>query len=112
MTMNADPPGPCAESADAQPYALRERRTPPLAVGVMLRAARERAGLGVRETGRRAGITHTHVIGLERGARCPSVVVAEVLAVVLDLDSVEQAQLASAAVDDAGRSHPRRRALP
>lgn len=107
MTTNADTPPPqVVQNSGTQPYAFRVRRTPPAAVGVMLRAARERAGLGVRETARRAGIAHTHLLGMETGHRCPSVIVADALAAVLDLDPNERTLLATAAVPDAGRSHP------
>jgi transcriptional regulator with XRE-family HTH domain len=105
MTTDTDTrPEPATENSGPQPHAFRERRTPPAAVGVMLRAARNRAGLGVRETARRAGIVHSHLIGLEQGTRCPSAAVAEALAIVLDLDPAERTLLASAAVNDAGRS--------
>lgn len=112
MTTNADPPLAQASNDNAsgpQPHAFRERRTPPAAVGVMLRGVRERAGLGVRETARRAGIAHTHLLGIETGRRCPSVIVADAIAAVLELDPDERALLATAAVTDAGRSHPGRR---
>lgn len=96
--------------ADSEPlYALRQRRTPPSDVGPMLRAARARAALSLRETARRVGIAHTHLFGIEAGRRCPSVIVADAIAAVLDLDPDERALLATAAVTDAGRSHPRRR---
>lgn len=109
MTTDLDDwPDPATDNLGAQSYAFRGRRTPPPAVGVMLRAARERAGLGVRETARRVGIAHTHLLGMEAGRRCPSAIVANALATVLDLDPDERALLATAAVPDAGRSHPAR----
>ena len=105
MTIDAATwPDTATGNGGPQSHAFRERRTPPLAVGVMLRAARNRAGLGVRETARRTGIAHSHLIGLEQSTRCPSVAVAEALAAVLDLDPDERALLATAAVNDAGRS--------
>ncbi|NMI57105.1 MULTISPECIES: helix-turn-helix transcriptional regulator [unclassified Streptomyces] len=89
---------------------IRERRTPPESLGPMLRAARERAGLGVREAARRTGLSSGYMANLEAGGRCPSRTVAERLAAVLELDDDEQAQLYGAAVTDAGRDHPARTA--
>lgn len=87
---------------------IRQRRTPPAELGPMLRAARERAGLGLRQAARRAGLPPGYVVHLEGGSRCPSRTVAEQLAAVLGLDDDEQAQLHAAAVTDAGRDHPAR----
>lgn len=87
---------------------IRQRRTPPAGLGPMLRAARERAGLGQREAARRAGLSPGYVRHLEDGSRCPSRTVAEQLATTLGLDDGEQAQLYAAAVTDAGRDHPGR----
>ncbi|WP_329340721.1 helix-turn-helix transcriptional regulator [Streptomyces sp. NBC_01352] len=89
---------------------IRVRRTPPDGLGPMLRAARERAGLGVRETGREARLSSGYVAHLEDGSRCPSRTVAQRLAAVLGLDADEQAQLYAAAVTDAGADHPARTA--
>lgn len=72
----------------------------------MLRAARERAGMGQREAARKAHLSPGYMAHLEAGARCPSRTVAERLAVVLELNDDEQAQLYAAAVTDAGRDHP------
>ncbi|MFC5670830.1 helix-turn-helix domain-containing protein [Streptomyces incanus] len=74
----------------------------------MLRAARERAGLGQREAARRTGLTHGYLWLLENGQRTPSMAVAELLADALALTLEECKQLYAAAVDDAGRSHPAR----
>ncbi|WP_405580689.1 helix-turn-helix domain-containing protein [Streptomyces sp. NBC_01092] len=74
----------------------------------MLRAARERAGLGQREAARRTGVSQGYLWLLEAGQRAPSAVVAEMLAAVLALTDEEREQLRAAAVDDAGRSHPAR----
>lgn len=74
----------------------------------MLRAARERAGLGVRETARKAGLSSGYVADLEAGRRCPSVTVAQRVAEVLDLGEAERAQLLAAAVTAAGRDNPLR----
>ena len=41
-------------------------------LGAEIRAARERAGLGVREAARRLRIEHSYLIALERGERAPS----------------------------------------
>lgn len=89
---------------------IRQRRTPPEGLGPMLRAAREGAGLGVREAARRAGLSSGYVAHLEAGDRCPSRTIAARLAAVLELDDDEQAQLYAAAVTDAGRDHPARTA--
>jgi transcriptional regulator with XRE-family HTH domain len=87
---------------------IRERRTPPEGLGPMLRAARERAGMGQRETARRAGVSQGHLWLLEAGQRVPSAIVAEDLAAALTLTAEEREQLRAAAVDDAGRSNPAR----
>jgi transcriptional regulator with XRE-family HTH domain len=87
---------------------VRVRRTPPQALGPLLRAARERAGLSQSETARRAGIGQGYVWLLEAGQRTPSTKVAELLADVLQLRLGECRQLFAIAVDDAGRSHPDR----
>lgn len=88
---------------------IRERRTPPTEFGPTLRDARERAGLGPAETARRAGVTASYLAKLERGARCPSVTVAERLAAVLGLDDGQHAAVLAGAVNDAGADHPARR---
>lgn len=85
---------------------VRERRTLPDGVALLLRAARERAGLGVRETARRAWVSGGYVANLEAGDRCPSRRVAERLADVLQLDSEQRQQLLAAAVTDAGWDSP------
>ncbi|MET7890636.1 helix-turn-helix domain-containing protein [Streptomyces mirabilis] len=87
---------------------IRERRTPPEELGPMLRAARERAGMGQREAARRAGVSQGHLWLLEAGQRVPSAAVAEDLAGALALTAEEHEQLRAAAVDDAGRSNPAR----
>ncbi|MEH0582825.1 helix-turn-helix transcriptional regulator [Streptomyces sp. B21-106] len=75
----------------------------------MLREAREAAALTPAETARQAGLTASYLAKLERGTRCPSVTVAERLAVILDLDSGQRAVVLAGAVDDAGADHPARR---
>ncbi|MGP4008166.1 helix-turn-helix domain-containing protein [Streptomyces sp. 4N124] len=89
---------------------IRERRTPPEELGPMLRAARERAGLGQREAARRAGVSQGHLWMLEAGQRVPSASVAEDLVEALALTPEESGQLRAAAVSDAGRSNPARSA--
>jgi transcriptional regulator with XRE-family HTH domain len=88
----------------------RVRRAMPPETAAMLRTARLRAGLGLREAARRAGISHGHMAALEGAARCPSTVTASALAQALALTDAECEQLAAAAVDDAGRSNPLRSA--
>lgn len=88
---------------------IRQRRTPQTELGPMLRQARERAGLGLRETARRAELSGGYVARLEAGDRCPSATVAGRIACVLELDERERAQLYAAAVTDAGTDHPWRR---
>lgn len=88
---------------------IRMRRTPPADVGPMLKAARVRADLGLRETARAAQISHPTLYDLERGKSCPSRTVASALAAVLELTDEERVVLDRAAVDDAGRDHPARR---
>lgn len=87
---------------------VRVRRTPPQGLGPLLRAGRERAGLGQREAARLAGIPHGYLWLLENGQRVPSMAVAELLADTLQLKLAECRQLFAAAVVDAGRSHPDR----
>ncbi|MGW3846888.1 helix-turn-helix transcriptional regulator [Streptomyces fagopyri] len=82
----------------------------PDGLGSLLRAARERAGLGLRQAGRLAGISGGYLANLEAGARCPSRSVAERLADLLLLDDEEREQLRAAAVTDAGRDSPWRAA--
>lgn len=87
---------------------IRQRRIPPDGLGQALRTAREGAGLGVREAARLCGLSAGYMAHLEAGERCPSAVVAARLADVLQLDEAARGLLDSAAVDDAGRSHPAR----
>ncbi|MEH0551229.1 helix-turn-helix domain-containing protein [Streptomyces sp. B21-101] len=87
---------------------VRERRTPPEGLGQLLRGARERAGLGVRETARLATLSSGYVSDLEANRRRPSRTVANRLADVLGLDDDGRAQVLAASVDDAGRDHPAR----
>nr|WP_238427018.1 helix-turn-helix transcriptional regulator [Streptomyces adustus] len=75
-------------------------------MGTALRAARERAGLGVRETARRAWVSGGYLSNIEAGDRCPSLWVAERLADVLHLDDDERQQLLAASVTDAGWNSP------
>ncbi|WP_269857946.1 helix-turn-helix domain-containing protein [Streptomyces sp. RPT161] len=87
----------------------RKRHTPPPELGPLLAAARQRSGLGLRETARRAGLNHQYLQRLETGQRVPSMSVAKVLAEVLALDEAERAVLLAAALPDAGRDYPGRR---
>ncbi|MFJ7242365.1 helix-turn-helix domain-containing protein [Streptomyces olivaceus] len=87
---------------------IRVRRTPPQGLGPLLQGARERADLSQSETGRRAGVPQSYVWKLEAGLRCPSMLVAERLADVLQLTLPECQTLFGCAVSDAGRSHPAR----
>lgn len=88
---------------------VRERRIPPAGLGEALRQARETAGLSQGAVAVEVGVRADYVSKLERGERCPSASVAELLASVLDLNAAGAALLSAAAVDDAGRSHPWRR---
>ncbi|MFJ8309811.1 MULTISPECIES: helix-turn-helix domain-containing protein [unclassified Streptomyces] len=89
---------------------VRLRRTPPPGFGQALAEARRTAGLGLREAARRVGVSSGYLAALEAGTRCPSVSVAEQLAEVLGLGAAGRAVVLAAAVDDAGRDHPARRA--
>lgn len=89
---------------------VRERRTPPAGLGEALRQARESAGLSQGAVAVAVGVRPDYVSKLERGERCPSANVAAALAAVLELGAAGTALLSAAAVDDAGRSHPWRRA--
>ncbi|MFF7021957.1 helix-turn-helix domain-containing protein [Streptomyces klenkii] len=88
---------------------IRERRIPSPSFGPALRAARERTGLGLRETARRAGVSAGYLANLEAGRRSPSTAALSALTDVLGPTDAERAALAEAAVDDAGRDHPARR---
>ncbi|MFD7003945.1 helix-turn-helix transcriptional regulator [Streptomyces mirabilis] len=85
---------------------IRERRTPPAGLGSALRQARVEAGLSQGAVAAAVGVRPDYVSKLERGERCPSVRVAELLASALKLEAPGAALLSAAAVDDAGRSHP------
>lgn len=84
------------------------RNVPPAELGPMLRSARVRAGLQMRDAARRAGISPGYLADLEHGRRCPSVAVAAELYRVLALTPDEIQTLASAAVAGRGRSNPYR----
>ncbi|MEV0492376.1 helix-turn-helix domain-containing protein [Streptomyces atratus] len=88
---------------------IRIRRTPPPELGPMLRKARERAGTGLRELARQAGVDPGYLAHLEAGRRCPSCTVAHRFAELLPLGEDERTQLLAASVDDAGHDHPGRR---
>ncbi|MFK0154608.1 multiprotein-bridging factor 1 family protein [Streptomyces sp. NPDC090493] len=90
---------------------IRERRTPPVALGGALRQARESASLSQGAVAVAVGVRADYISKLERGERCPSVTVARALAGVLHLDGAAAEMLARVAVDDAGRDHPARRPL-
>ncbi|OKI14184.1 helix-turn-helix domain-containing protein [Streptomyces sp. CB03911] len=81
---------------------FEDRRISPAELGVVLRAGR-----GVRETARLAGVSASYLSALERGLRCPSVPMAEVLARVLPLFDDERQVLLGAAAPGVGRGHPR-----
>jgi len=93
---------------EQQTAVVRQRRIPPPTLGPVLIAARARAGYGVRQCARLAGISHPYLLRLESGERVPSRMVAELLADVLALEPDERAVLMAASVADVGRSHPQR----
>ena len=68
-------------------------------LGCQLRAARLRAGIGLREAARNIGITPSYLVLIERGDRCPSrpVAVAIITVYCLDVDGDAAAQLLVAA---------------
>ncbi|OEJ29795.1 hypothetical protein AR457_29905 [Streptomyces agglomeratus] len=76
----------------------------------MPRQARERAGLGLREAARKAGLSGGYVTHLEAGDRSLSLTLAKRIAEALELGEDEQAMLYGVAVTDAGRDHPARAA--
>jgi len=84
------------------------RHVPAPEFGPMLRAARARAGLQMRDAARQAGISAGYLADLEHGRRCPSVAVAAELYRVLALTPEETQFLASTAVAGRGRSNPYR----
>lgn len=89
---------------------VRERRTPPAGLGELLNRARLRAGYRLRECARQLGISPGYLVDLEAGRRCPSRTVAQLLADGLALTEEERQVLYAAAVGDAGRDNPMRRA--
>lgn len=89
---------------------IRIRRIPPAGLGPMLGTARLRAGYRLREFARLVELSHSYVLALETGQRCPSTTVAGRIAEALELTEDERALLFAAAVDDAGRDHPARSA--
>jgi transcriptional regulator with XRE-family HTH domain len=97
---------------DCMQTVIRERRTPPTGLGEALRQAREEAGLSQGAVAAAVGVRPDYVSKLERGERCPSAKVAQLLAAVLELGAAGSALLSAAAVDDAGRSHPWRAGVP
>jgi DNA-binding XRE family transcriptional regulator len=92
-----------------QQAGVRQRRTPPPTLGPMLAAARMRAGFRGAEGARVLGISHSYLVNIEAGRRCPSVTVALLLADVFRLTEAERVEAMAAAVPDAGRDHPLRR---
>jgi DNA-binding XRE family transcriptional regulator len=76
---------------------VRQRRVPPPELGRMLGEARMRAGLRGTEAARLTGVSRQYLVRLETGQRCPSVEVAERLAVVLRLTGAEAGKLMAAA---------------
>jgi DNA-binding XRE family transcriptional regulator len=73
-------------------------------LGAELRAARERAGLSLRQLAPRVGLLHGSLCLVEQGKRCPSLVVARDLVEVLELEPVLATRLLAAARPDVGHS--------
>lgn len=94
----------------AEGLTQRTRRTPPPWMSELIRTARMRAGLRGREGARLAGISAGFLCDLEVGRSCPSVTVARMLAEAFTMTEDERDRLVAAAVSDAGRDHPLRRA--
>ncbi|WP_034090157.1 helix-turn-helix domain-containing protein [Streptacidiphilus albus] len=92
-----------------QQATVRQRRTMPAEIGVMLAAARIRCGWRRKEAARILGIAPTFLFNLEAGLRCPSVTSARQLAAGLALSEAERTALLAAAVDDAGADSPWRK---
>lgn len=88
--------------AGSSPSVTR-RKLPPVAAQT-LEAARYRKGLSLRAAAARAEISHSYLLDLERGRRCPSTAVAMALAEALDLSVGQRALLLRSAVPDAGYS--------
>lgn len=95
------------EMYEPPPRAIRHQPDP--ALGPMLKTARARAELGMREAARRVGIAPSYLCELESGTRCPSVTVGTQLFQVLGLNEEEGRVLAASVVADRGRDHPLRR---
>lgn len=83
------------------------RHLPPPGLGPVLRDARTRSGLSIRETARRAGISYGYLGMLETGRRCPSLSVADALDAALGLEDTEWAVLDAAALPGVGRDYRR-----
>lgn len=89
-------------------------------LGAELRAARLRAGLGLREAARRVGIAHSFLVGLEQGARAPGGRTAAALAetLLLSPETIAALYASAAQVDaarkarEAARGHPNRSRRP
>lgn len=79
------------------------RRTMPVETGEMLRSARGRARLGLRQAARMIGTSHGALWLVERGDRRPSVTMAELIADVYRLAAVETLELLDHATDAHGR---------
>lgn len=89
----------------------RGRRKIPRDLGAEIRAAREDAGVTLRDLGRALGLSAGFLSRLERGLRAPSATVALDLIDVLDLDVPTAARLRWHAVDDAGYARDPRASL-
>ena len=84
---------------------FERRRLPPPEFGPVLRGARLRHGLGLRQAASAAQVSHVMWIYMESARRCPSAETARRIRSVLDLTAEESAVLDAATVADAGRSH-------
>lgn len=81
------------------------RHLPPADFGPTLTAARNRAGLGLRQAARKAGVSPGYWCLLEQGKRSPSETTAEALIDALNATGRAARSIRDAAIPDVGRDY-------
>jgi DNA-binding XRE family transcriptional regulator len=99
---------PCPTPANGRIWQEGERRILPPDVASTLQRAREAHWLTQAEAARSAQVDRSYLSRLERGTRCPSLVVARALIEALNLEPAVANRLLEIARTDAGRSRPGR----
>lgn len=79
------------------------RHEPPDYLPGLLVAGRRRTGRNQTAAARAAGVSRSYLSRLERGQRCPSIVVADALARSLHLTDAERSAVCAAGVEGVGR---------